>query len=268
MVGANIFDRQLLKSNRDRACATLDKADFIYNEIADQIAETIGDFKQDFNSILEIGARKGALGQRIKQAKKAQKLIQTDCSDKMVKAMNSNHALVMDDEFLAFEDESFDLVISNCNFHLINDPVGALIQINKTLKKGGFFIASFFGGETLKALRDVFEKSELQYYGGVSPRLIPFIDVKSAGALMQRAGFNSVVSHSEDIEIAYDNPIKLLQDLKHMGESNILFKRSKKFASKGFLSLVENKYRDLYADDENRCLANFEIVTVSGWKSL
>src|SRR5690606_20806309 len=141
--------------------------------------EIISDFKQDFNNILEIGSRNGFLGKKLKEIKKSNSLVQSDCSFQAVKSANYDNPVIMDDELLPFCEKSFDLIVSNCNLHFLNDLPGFLLQIRKLLKEKGFFIATFFGGETLKNLREVFYQSELECYGGVSPRIIPFIDVKT-----------------------------------------------------------------------------------------
>ena len=66
---------------------------------------------------------------------------------------------------------------------------GTLIQIRRALKPDGLFLAGLLGGETLIELRDSFFAAESEIDGGASPQVAPFIDVREAGALLQRAGF-------------------------------------------------------------------------------
>lgn len=61
--------------------------------------------------------------------------------------------IVTDEEILPFEDNEFDLVISNLSLHWINDLPGLFAQTRNKLKPDGFFLASVFGEETLYQLR-------------------------------------------------------------------------------------------------------------------
>ena len=261
MSDLNIFDRKLLRINRDRASKNLGQFNFLFTDAADRIIEKVTDFNQSFNNILEVGARDGFLGKQLFNLKKSSFLVQSDCSFLMAKSINSTNVLVADDQLLCFKPESFDLIVSNCNLHFINDLPGFLVQIKSLLKEKGLFIASFFGGVTLQQLRQAFYRSELEYYNAVSPRIIPFVDVKSAGMLMRSAGFKNCISEREDIVVSYQDPLNLLKDIKNMGEANIMFKRSKKFVTGSFLKLLNS----LYGDHDSNIDANFELITVSGW---
>lgn len=261
-----LFNRKTLRQNRNRAANNFFKADFIYQETAQIILETIQDCKKNFDNILEIGARFGDLGQKIADKKNAKLLIQPELAYKMAKKNSHNLKLVADDEMLCFKEQSFDLIISNLNLHFINDIPNNLIKINKLLKPGGLFIASFFGEQNLKELRDVFYQTEQEFYGGITPRIAPNIDVKSAGMLLQKVGFVDAISEKHTFEVEYSDIKKLLQDLKNMGESNILEAKSRKFITKNFLFDLTNLYQKLYCVQQNQYLATFETIILSGWK--
>ena len=255
-----LFNRKLLKQNRNRIADKFAEANFIYQETAEIITQTIFDCKRNFNDVLEIGARDGDLGRKIVDSKKAENLIQTDL------AINFSPDLVMDDEDLCFKNQSFDLIISNLNLHFINNIPQNLLEINRLLKSGGLFIASFFGEENLKELKGVFLQSEQELYEGISPRIIPNVDVKTAGMLLQKAGFVDVVSEKHRMEVEYSHPKKLLDDLKNMGEANILNDRSRKFMTKTLLFNLTNLYQKLYCRHNHQHLATFEIIILTGWK--
>ncbi len=251
-----LFNRELLKQNRNRVIDKFFEADFLHQESSEIITQTVLDCKRNFDNVLEIGARSGSMGKQIN----AKNLIQTDL------AINFAPDLVMDDEFLCFKEQAFDLILSNLNLHLINDIPKNLVQIKNLLKPGGLFIASFFGEENLKELKTVFLETEQEIYGGITPRIAPNIDVKTAGMLLQKAGFADVVSEKHRFEVEYSNPKKLLEDLKNMGEANILQNRSRKFMTKNFLFNLTNSYQKLYCRQNNQHLATFEIIILSGWK--
>jgi len=263
-----LFNRSLLKQNRNRAVDKFLQTNFLHQEIAEIITQTIVDCKKNFDDVLEIGAREGYLGQNIANLKNFKQIIRADYSPKMVAKYGLD--LAMDDENLCFKEQSFDLVISNLNLHLINNISANLIAIKKLLKPGGLFIASFFGEENLKELKGTCLQIEQKFYGGISPRIAPNIDIKTAGMLLQKAGFIDSVAEKHKFEVEYSNPKRLLEDLKNMGEGNILADKSQKFITKNFLFELINLYQKLYCSQQNQVVrpsvATFEIIIFSGWK--
>lgn len=280
-----IFNRKLLQQNRLRTAKAYSNHSFLYHEIANRIVEDLEFFADKFENVLEIGARDGYLSGLLADKKIAQNLVLTDLidnfSDKNSKkefsqdtSENFNKNLfaqkithITDDENLPFEEQSFNLIISNLNLHHINNIPQFLVQVKNLLKPGGIFIASFFGQENLKELHETIFKTEQEIYGGVSPRMIPTIDVKTAAMLLQKAGFANPVSNLETIEVSYDDAKKLLQDLKNMGQGNIMHKRSRRFFTRAFLEkLMYNYPKEQAKDKTSHIKATFEIITIVGLK--
>lgn len=50
-----------------------------------------------------------------------------------------------DEEHLPFADDTFDLVLSNCQLHWVNDLPGTFAQIKRVLKDDGLFLGAMFG---------------------------------------------------------------------------------------------------------------------------
>ena len=174
--------------------------------------------------------------------------------------------LEIDEENFSYPENVFDLVLSNLDFHLINEIPQYLIKVKRILQPGGVFIASFFGEENLSELAHVLHKTENEIYGGISPRMPPTIDVKTAAALLQKAGFQNPISDFDKILIEYSDPLDLLKDLKMMGQGNILHQRSRRFFTKNFLNKTSKNYREMYGTSSGKVLATFEIVTIIGSK--
>jgi SAM-dependent methyltransferase len=91
-------------------------------------------------------------------------------------------------ETVPFEPESLDLVVSLLSLQAMNDIPGILVQIRRALRPDGLLLGAFAGAGTLSELRESLLAAETDLYGGASPRVIPFTDVRDAGALLQRAG--------------------------------------------------------------------------------
>ena len=264
-----IFDRALLRQNRARHAKHFQDFNFLYTEVANKIVESLEFLNRDFDAVLEIGARDGYLSKQIGLKKKVKTIVQTEICN-FAKIDNygfvEGNRIIADDEFLPFKENSFDLIVICLNFHHINLIPQFLLQVKSLLKPDGIFIASFFGEENLSELAHVVFETESEIYGGISPRMPPTIEVKTAAHLMQKAGFVSPISDFEKIEVNYKNPLTLLKDLKMMGQGNVMNKRSRKFFTKEFLGKISENYYKKYSDNEGGVKATFEIVTATGWK--
>lgn len=239
-----LFDRQLLRQNRARALKNYQDHNFLVHEIANRIIENINNLNLEFENILELGAMDGYLSSNL----------------------TAKNKVTGDDDNLNFEDESFDLVVSNLNMHFINDVPIFLMDVKRILKNDGIFIASFFGEENLSELAHVLHLVQNERFGGVSPMMPPTIDVKTAANLLQKAGFENPISDFDKVEVFYSDISNLFKDIKNMGQGNVLHARSRRLFTKGFLQEICKKYFDEYADSSSKSRATFEVVTIMGKK--
>ena len=265
-----LFDRNLLRQNRARAAKGFAQHNFLHMEVANRIAENVEFLGREFESVLEVGAFDDYLCNLILSGprNKLGVTMEEDTSQELSPrtCCGVHYQFTDDAEVLPFKPESFDLIVSNLNFHYINQIPEFLIQIKSLLKPNGVFIASFFGEENLSQLAHVLYETENEIYNGVSPRMPPTIDVKTAASLLAKVGFQNPISDFAKIEVDYSNPLNLLKDLKMMGQGNILLKRSRKFFTKEFLAKILENYRKMYGTDDG-VTATFEVITVTGWKA-
>lgn len=166
---------------------------------------------------------------------------------------------------LNIKPQSTDLIKSHLDLHWINDLPGWLLQIRQALKPDGVFLASMFGGETLYQLRETLMQTELEMFGGVSPRVSPFADMRDMGALLQRAGFSLPVVDHEMIHVTYEHLFNLIADLRGMGQTNAVLNRSKKYLGKEFWARANDYYLNNFSNDKGRLVATFEVVYLIGW---
>jgi NADH dehydrogenase [ubiquinone] 1 alpha subcomplex assembly factor 5 len=260
-----LFDRARVRTHRDRAAPAFSQYDFLLRELAFRMADRLPDIRRTFPTALELGAHTGSLAEYLGPEAGIETLIQSDLSAALVTEAPGLR-LVADEEFLPFAPASFDLVMSVFSLHWINDLPGTLVQVFRCLKPGGLFLAMLPGGETLKELRAAFEQAEMRITGGLSPRISPFVDVKDAGSLLQRAGFTLPVTDSEILTISYENPLKLLADLRGMGESSALLSGLRHFTRRSVIFAALDYYQRQYAEPSGRMPATFEVVTMTAWK--
>jgi SAM-dependent methyltransferase len=260
----HIFDRRLLTRRRDRAAAQIKECDFLLQRVADDVVERLSVVRREFPVALNLGAHHGLLGRRVRVLPGVTIVIDADLSPQLL-AQCSGPRVVADEEFLPFRDGSLDLVVSGLSLHLVNDLPGALLQIRRALKPDGLFLAAVLGGQTLVELRHAFFLAEDEVLGGATPRVAPFADVRDLGGLLQRAGFALPVTDTDVITVTYDSPLRLMQELKAMGASNMLAARRRRFMTRRTLARAAEIYVERFGRPDGRVPATFEIITLTGW---
>ena len=158
-----------------------------------------------------------------------------------------------------------DLVLSNLSLHWVNDLPGALIQIRRALKPDGLLLATLFGSNTLQQLRIALCQAETPLESEFNTRLSPLPDVRDLGNLMLRAGFALPVVDLDTITVSYSDPLRLLRDLRGMGETNATNGRRLNFSRRTTILRACEIYLKTFTDADGRIPATFEILTLTGW---
>ena len=163
-----------------------------------------------------------------------------------------------DAEALPLEAGKLDLFVSMLTLHTVNDLVGALTQARLALKPDGLFLGAVFGEETLASLRQALYAAEAELTGGVSARIAPFAAVRDYGAALQRAGFALPVADIDKVKVKHGEPLKLLADLRGMGEASALKSKAAPLRRDVLMRAMS-----LFA--ENGGEESFDIVYLTGW---
>jgi hypothetical protein len=108
-------------------------------------------------------------------------------------------------------------------------------------------------------------EAEADLTGGAGPRVSPFADLQDIAGLLQRAGFALPAADRDVVTVRYGEPMKLLADLRAMGETSALRERNPRGLSRRILARAFEIYRERYSDEDNRVRATFEILTATGW---
>ncbi|MCF8478930.1 MAG: methyltransferase domain-containing protein [Rhodospirillum sp.] len=266
-----VFDRQVVRRHRDRAAPGLDGFDFLFSESAERLVDRLDDITRRFPLTLDLGCHGGEVARVLGNRGGVETLLQCDLSLAMAtrasgaKARMSTATFCADEEWLPLRPGSLDMVLSNLSLHWVNDLPGALTQIRRALMPDGLFLACMFGAQTLHELRDCLAETEIEREGGLSPRTSPFADVRDAGNLLTRAGFALPTVDSEPITVMYSSPLKLLADLRGMGETNAVLERRKGLTRRETLTRALALYQERFGDAEGRVPATFNIVTMTAW---
>lgn len=260
----HVFNRHAVRLHRERAAPAFADHDFLHAEVAERLLDRLDDITRAFPLAADISCRGGLLGRHLQGRGGVQNLIGGDLSSTLVQG-HAGPLAVLDDEALPFVDGGLDLVLSNLAFHWINDLPGTLVQIRRALKPDGLLLAAMFSGETLHELRAALSDAELEIESGLSPRVSPFVDIRDAGSLLQRAGFALPVLDAETIKVSFESPLKLLTDLRGMGETNAVNERRTSFTRRTTLMRAMELYMERHADVDGRITASFEVIFITAW---
>ncbi|EJF84136.1 hypothetical protein MCU_00804 [Bartonella elizabethae Re6043vi] len=259
-----IFDHNRIEQFRKRAFQKAKKGyDFLLSLTAEDLYQRLRTVDRLFTLALDLHSHTDLATQALIKSGKVCSIerIETDTLyQSHDKKFHLRHR-----EFLDFPQNYCDLIVSLLSLQLTNDTPGVLSQIKNTLKPDGLFLAVMTGAGTLKELRECLLQAEIEIYGGASPRIYPFVDIRDAGTLLQRVGFALPVTDVEEITIRYNTMFDLMDDLKAMGMQNALINRSRRPVSKRFFLRAAEIYRQKFSDPDGRIRAHFSFIWLSGW---
>ncbi len=252
-----IFDRRAVRAHRSRAARRVHRVLPILQEASARLLDRLDDTTAAFQHALEIGGR-GVVGGAL--SARGMTVVSMDVAPALA-AIGGGVAVAGDAECLPFAPASFDLVVACLSLHWVNDLPGALIQIRRALKPGGFFLANLPVLPTLGALRHALMAAETEIYGGASPRVSPFPDLRDCAGLMQRAGFALPVADADEVLLSYATPLALLRDLQAAGESNAVGLRDKRIRGGAMFAAALARL----GGNGAAMPISLHIATISGW---
>lgn len=258
-----IIDTSLWLARKRRALAhSVGGADFLMRRVADDLADRLGAVERSFGKAAALFCQTPAAADVLAESGKAAEIARVEADAAF---LADRAGLVAPLETVPFEAESLDLVVSLLSLQAMNDIPGMLAQIRRALRPDGLFLGALAGAGTLSELRESLLAAETELYGGASPRVTPFTDVRDAGALLQRAGLALPVADVETVTVRYDTMFDLVADLRAMGETSALVDRSRRPGTRKFLARAAEIYAQRFSDPDGRIRASFSIVWLSGW---
>lgn len=257
------MDISLWLAHKRRALAhPVDGADFLMRRTAEDLADRLAAVERRFGKAAVLFCQTAAAAEMLAESGKVADIVRVETDPAF---LNGGAGLVAPLETMPFEPESLDLAVSLLSLQAMNDIPGMLIQIRRALRPDGLFLGAFAGAGTLFELRESLLAAETELYGGASPRVIPFTDVRDAGALLQRAGLALPVADVETVTVRYASLFGLMEDLRAMGETSALTDRSRRPGSRKLFARAAEIYAERFSDPDGRVRASFSIVWMSGW---
>lgn len=258
-----IIDTSLWLAHKRRALTRpAPGVDFLMRRAAEDLADRLGAVEREFGKAAVLFGQTPAAAGALLSSGKVADIVRVEADTAF---LNGEPGLISPLETVPFEPESLDLVVCLLSLQSMNDIPGMLVQIRRALKPDGLFLGALAGAGTLSELRESLLAAETELYGGASPHVIPFTDVRDAGALLQRAGFALPVADVEMVMARYATLFGLMADLRAMGETSALVDRSRRPGTRRLFARAAEIYAERFSDVDGRIRASFPIVWMSGW---
>lgn len=259
-----LIDRDRTVWSKRRAAASRDPgAGFLMARTLEDLDDRLAPVQRTFSdgAALHCGVEDGA--RMLRASGKVQRVLRVE--DGGLAASFGEDVVPAENETLPLEPGSLDLAVSLYALHEFNDVPGMLVQIRRALRPDGLFLGCLAGAGTLAELRESLLAAETGLRGGASPRVLPFADVREAGALLQRAGFALPVADIDEVTVRYDTMFDLMRDLRAMGATNSLVQRNRTPASRALFVEAARIYAERFSDADGRIRATFNTIWLSGW---
>ncbi|MFT5395102.1 MAG: malonyl-CoA O-methyltransferase [Gammaproteobacteria bacterium] len=260
------IDRRNVACAFDDAAKDYDTVSLLQQTVADRLVESFDLIKINPVSILDIGSGTGYGSRTLKQRFKKAQYYQSDISGEMLKTsrkkspryFSKNHFLCADAARMPIEDKQFDLVFSSLMLQWCNDLELVFAEVKRMLKPGGVFLFASFGPDTLKELRECWQKVDDDIHVNA------FVDMHDIGDSLIRNGMDAPVLSVEHIVLTYNDCKQLMHELKNIGAHNVNKGRRKTLTGKQRLNKVIFHYETFRADD--KLPATYEVVYGHAWR--
>jgi NADH dehydrogenase [ubiquinone] 1 alpha subcomplex assembly factor 5 len=253
-----IFDFAAMVKHRERAAPNLDGLLPVLTDLAERLLDRLDDTSRHFASALDFGGR-GAVAPAL--AARGMAVTSADFCAAMAKRAGGLPYVLPSVQDFALPEAAYDLVVAHLSLHFLDDLPGALIQLKRSLKPGGLFLAAMPALGTLQDLRVALLDAEEALTGRVSPRVSPFPALSDCAGLLQRAGFSLPVADVEEISFLYANPLHLLHELRQAGETNALAERSRAIPPRALFPAA----LAALPQENGRTRAVLRMAVLTGW---
>lgn len=252
-----IFDRARVARHLARRPA--DAVDFISELVREDLDTRLATISRPFGKALVMGPDARALPAAGRSADGAFQF------ERVATLLPGAEVPLVDPEALELAADDYELIVSLLDLQVVNDVPGFLARVRAHLRPDGLFMAAFLGGDSLTELRQAFLVADAEVTGGAYARVAPFIPLKDAGGLLQRAGFALPVTDIETHRVRYGDALRLMRELKALGAQNPLRERPDRLGTRRLVAAAANAYHERFADPDGRVGATLEIVWISGW---
>lgn len=263
------IDKQQARLSFNRAAVTYDEAAVLQREVGDRLIERLELIKLNPKRVLDIGCGTGEATLKLGRFYKTANIVAMDFAINMLRTakrkqpltkrlLGKHHQFVCADaEALPIQDNSIDFIFSNLTLQWCNDLTLAFSEFYRILKPGGLLMFSTFGPDTLRELKHSWQQVDPNQH------VHNFIDMHHIGDALLNCGYSDPVMDMENFTLTYDEAIRLMRDIKHLGAHNSSPQRSKGLTGKSKMKNMARHYESYRT--QGKLPATYEVVYGHAW---
>lgn len=250
----------------DRAAASFDSVDFVHRKTSAGLIERLEPMVIEAKRILDLGGATGSASRDLRKRFKRSRVIVLDASHAMLRQAARKRswfspvfALQGDAMALPLQTASVDLAYSNLLLPWINDLTVMFSEVARVLRKGGLFVFSTLGPDSLSELREAWA------FIDDGEHINLFADMHDVGDGLIQAGLSDPVLDTDYLNVSYRHTSSVFRDLTLLGARNCLSGRSRALTGKGRFRDMEKQLRNRFV--EGQLELRLELVYGHAWGS-
>ena len=237
---------------------------FIYNEIARNIIDSLDILKVPFENILQLGINDNLVYNFLKDKFPSCSITSADIDlSAFIKKADQN-LIEIDLDNLQIKDKKFDLIFSNFFCQLTSNFEKLIENIFQRLNSNGFFIATIPSTENIYQLVNSMYETDNILYGGMYQRINPSLDTNDIFKILKLNNFDSPLINTNNFSIEYSVFKKLLDDVRFLNLSYIGNDKRNTFENKKYFIQLEKQFRKKYYKESFNLDIKFN--TICAWK--
>ena len=262
----NIY-KKLSIEEKNKAFKKWKTDNFFFKSFSKILYNKILELKPGFENILLLSSDLNETVEEITKinAKKLIYISQYKIFEKEFFKNKSYNLIFSDFDNLPLRKNSFDLIICNFCTNKVFEKKIFLKKILDILTDDGLFVCNFFGEQTLSELRHCFFIADDKFLNGAFDRIPKIDSMANFSNLLAEIGYNEIVTEKVNFDIFYKNIIRILRDIKNMGEK-VPIKEKKEKISKTYLKFINKIYKKEFADQNSQLKVTLDIISISCWK--
>jgi len=229
----------------------------LHKEIGRELVKKV--VKLNASNILDVGCGTGYVANKAKFFFPESRIIGIDIAEGMIEKAKALHEgipiewVCADANILPFENNAFDLVLSNLAYQWMDNLPRSFAEVVRTLNTEGVFNITLFGHRTCQELFASLKKVDPK----INLRTLP--SVKQVQEALIFAGFREATVDFELIKVQFKDVTDLLTWLKAIGANQLSDQQI--FLGKNKLQQLQEYYSVHFPYHEGIC-ASFEVIWV------
>jgi len=259
--------RAYVRRRFERCAPHYDAGAALAQEVASRVLERLEPMRMQPARVLDLGSGTGAVARAIQSRYPQAQVVALDFSLRMLRTgfarrpfwsawrRAAPQPLCAQMEQLPLAGGAFDMVCGNLALEWSGEPEVVMGEVLRVLRRGGLFMFSTAGPDTLAELRGALPAAPVPH---------PLADMHDVGDALVRAGFADPVMDMERITLTYPDVRALLAELRAVGGTAASRPPARGLRGRRWLSDLERAYPRLEPD--GRIAATVEVVYGHAWK--